>query len=96
MKRETIIKANILNDRIDNLETLKCDLRPEYTRGVAFGKIAMGNGYTGVENYKHHLWSVTPEGKEDNVDIMNIGIVAMYNEVCRLLEIAKHDLEQLN
>ncbi len=95
MDRETIEKANRLNDRIDNLETLQRDLRPKHCSGVAFGKIATGNGYTGVDKYEHHLWSVTPKGKEDNSTIEKVAIVAMYNEVCKLLIMAKDELRVL-
>ena len=94
MRKETIIKANTLLERINKLTTMKSDLRPAFCNGVGVCK------YNGDKNdktpyYTYNLWSTHNSNMEDNDLIMRIGIESMYDKVCSLLEEAEKELEKL-
>lgn len=93
MDRQTLKKSNSLNDRIEKLETMQRDLRPKHCNGVAIdGRMIKNQQYP---SYKYHLWSTHDSNTDDRSLIMRVGIEAMYNEVCRLLEFVKADLKAL-
>jgi len=94
MNRETLAKANKLNDRIEHLLFMKRDLRPQFCSGVAFSKIANANH--NENNYQYHLWGTTPDSEDDDAVVMRIAIETMYNKVCELLEVAELDLKNLS
>ena len=94
MKKETIIKANTLLERINKLTTMKSDLRPQFCNGVGVCK------YDGDKNdktpyYTYNLWSTHKSNMEDNDLIMRVAIKAMYEKVSQLLEEAEKELEKL-
>jgi|GEM_PF-5781600 len=93
MDRKTLEKANSLNDRIERLEEMKRDLRPEHCNGVGVCGRTVKNEQNPM--YSYHLWSTHKSNTDDRSLIMRVGIKAMYDEICRLLEFAKADLKAL-
>ena len=92
MDKQTLEKANLLNDRIDMLSIMKRELRPEHCNGVGICGHTPKNGSV---RYQFNLHSTHSSNTADNDLIMRVGIKAMYNEVCRLLEFAEADLKEL-
>jgi len=93
MKRETFKKAEELNKRIKYLSILKMDLRPKFCNGVGVcAKYKKNNFKT---HYIHNFWSTHVLNTDDDSLIMEAGIKAMYDEVCKLLEEAEKELEEL-
>lgn len=92
MDRQTLEKANSLNDRIKRLETMKRELRPEHCNGVGICGHTPRNESV---RYQFNLHSIHKSNTGDNDLIMRVGIKAMYDEVCRLLEFAEADLKAL-
>jgi hypothetical protein len=92
MNKETLEKANLLNDRIDELSIMKRELRPKHCNGVGICGHTPKNESV---RYQFNLHSTHDSNTADKDLIMRVGINAMYNEVCRLLEFAEADLKAL-
>lgn len=69
---------------------MRRELRPEFCTGV--GICASHKKNDSHTYYQIDLWSTHKTNTDDNSLIMRVGIVAMYNEVCRLLEELKRIL----
>ena len=89
MKIELLQKAKRLEARIKTLERQQKDFRPGYCNGVGICKVNM------QYHYVHRFHSTSSDRTEDSDSIMRAMIQAAYNEVTRLLLIAKEDLKNL-
>jgi len=94
MDKETISKANVLIERIDKLKGMQIEMRPQFCTGVGVSGTTKKNDDRTY--YAYDLWSLNKTETDDNSLIMYAGIKAMHGEVCRLLELAEEDLEQLS
>jgi hypothetical protein len=93
MKAEKLEKANQLQDRINKLSIMQRELRPEFCNGVGIcGSMKKNDGH---HYYQFNLWSTHKSNTDDNSLIMRVGIIAMYNEVSRLLKEAELEFEAL-
>jgi len=94
MERSKIKRANDLIDAIDDLEDVVCELRPEFCTGIGINPETKTNDPTNY--YKVHLARGYHNGKNGRSSIMTVGVIAMYEEARRQLELAKDELEQLS
>jgi hypothetical protein len=93
-KRKKLLKANELNDKIERLEYLVRDLRPEHCNGLGVCRSVYKNEKQA--NYKYNFWSTHKSNTEIEDLLLKVGIEAMYNKACELLvehEKAFEDLE---
>lgn len=95
MDRELLKKANLLNDRIIKLNSMKVSLRPKSCNGIGFLRKPVGNSDQNTIQYYHNLWATDHSNKTDEVVLMDVAIKAMYDKVSELLEEAKKELKEL-
>jgi len=93
MDLNNLEKANELLSVIKELRSMKNDFRPKHCNGVGVIRQTVKN--PDKPFYQWNLWSTSNGNTDHKSLIMRVGILAMHNEVERLLDLYEQELIEL-